>query len=76
MARAGLEGFGKSHIQRDSIPRPFSPQTVAKSTALYRPTHGFNTFKKVTKFIQYVRFVGRLYDLCNCLTAGPSGRAV
>ena len=36
--RAGLDGFEKSRLHRDSIPGPSSPWQVAILTELYRPT--------------------------------------
>ena len=36
--RAGLDGFEKSRLHRDSIPGPSSPWRVATLTELSRPT--------------------------------------
>ena len=36
--RAGLDGCGKSHLYRGTIPGPSSPQRVAIPTELSRPT--------------------------------------
>jgi hypothetical protein len=36
--RAGLNGFEKSRLRRDSIPGPPSPKRVAIPTELSRPT--------------------------------------
>jgi hypothetical protein len=37
---AGLDGWRKSHLHRDSIPGPSSPQRVAIPTTLSRPIRG------------------------------------
>ena len=36
--RAGIDGFGKSRLHRDLIPRPSSPKRVAIPTEISRPT--------------------------------------
>ena len=45
--RAGLDGWGKSSLHRDSIPGPSSPQRVAIPTEIFRPG-GKRIFKYMT----------------------------
>jgi hypothetical protein len=61
--RGGMDGCGNPAPHRDSIPGPSSPQRVAVSTALSRPTQKtviFNTHKFSGK-----QFAFKLFDLCN-----------
>jgi len=44
--RAGLDGCGKSHPHRDSIPGPSCPYQVAIPTELSRPTYEYIHLKK------------------------------
>jgi hypothetical protein len=48
--RAGLDGFGKSRHNRDSIPGPSSLQPVAIPTELSRPTDSASNRSKYQEY--------------------------